>query len=422
LSALHAAVVDAGGLDDVAAVSVAAQQHGMVTLDDRGQPVRPALLWNDVRSAPQSEALIEALGGQSAWVDAVNIVPVPSFTITKLRWLAEQEPAAAARVAAVCLPHDWLTWKLLGKEGLDGLTTDRSDASGTGYWSSRDDYRDDLIELAFGRRPLLPRVLAGHESPGVTKDGIVLGAGAGDNAAAAFGLGAQTGDVIVSVGTSGVACAVSDHPAADPSGAVAGFADAAGGFLPLVCTLNGALVLDSTARMLGVDLRVLGEMALAAPPGAAGLVLVPYLDGERTPNLPTASGALHGLTNSTATPQLVARAAFEGVMCGIADAVDALVRQQVAFSRVILIGGAARSPALQQVAATVFGVPIAVPRSAEHVANGAARQAAWAIEPTSGLPQWERASDAKIEADPAPGIRARYADACEHTVARLAEP
>src|SRR5919202_2676321 len=163
-TALQEAIGQAGGLDDVAAASVAGQQHGMVVLDEDGEVVRPALLWNDTRSAGAAADLIEDLGGgekgRQAWVDAVGIVPVASFTLTKLRWLARHEPANADRVAAVCLPHDWLTWKLSGARGLDALRTDRSDASGTLYWSAvTNQYRLDLLELGFGRRLQVPQVL-----------------------------------------------------------------------------------------------------------------------------------------------------------------------------------------------------------------------------------------------------------------------
>ena len=163
--ALQSAIVSAGGLDDVDAVSVGGQQHGMVALDSRGEVVRDALLWNDTRSAPAALDLIEELGGPQAWADAVGSVPVASLTVTKLRWLRDAEPENAARVAAVALPHDWLTWRLAGAPGLDALVTDRSDASGTGYWSpATEDYRHDLLELALGHDALVPRVLGPSEA------------------------------------------------------------------------------------------------------------------------------------------------------------------------------------------------------------------------------------------------------------------
>ena len=332
-SALQDAASAAGGLDDVAAVSVGGQQHGMVCLDAAGQVVRPALLWNDTRSAAAAHDLVAELGGGAGWAEAVGVVPVASITVAKLRWFAEHEPDLAARAAAVCLPHDWLTWRLSGAAGLTALCTDRSDASGTGYWSAAAEaYRPDLLERGFGRALQVPEVLGPHDAAG-WHGRAMLGPGAGDNAAAALGVGAGLGDVVVSIGTSGVVSAVADVPARDPSGIVAGFADAAGGHLPLVCTLNASRVLDATARLLGTDHDGLSQLALSAPAGADGLVLVPYLEGERTPDRPDATGALHGLTLTSTTPAHLARAAVEGLLCGLADGLDALVEQGAAQPR-----------------------------------------------------------------------------------------
>ncbi|MBU3704812.1 MAG: hypothetical protein FGM42_10660 [Ilumatobacteraceae bacterium] len=200
--ALHRAIAAAGGFDDVAAVSIGGQQHGAVCLDEHGNVVRPALLWNDTRSAGAAADLVDELGAQ-AWVDATGSVPVASFTVTKLRWIAENEPDIARRIAAVCLPHDWLTWRLAGSTRLDDLVTDRSDASGTGYFDAvSNTYRRDLLTRALGHDVVLPRVLGPAES--VVRNGLVLGAGAGDNAAAGLGVAAGD-DVVVSLGTSGTA-------------------------------------------------------------------------------------------------------------------------------------------------------------------------------------------------------------------------
>ncbi|MCT2586135.1 xylulokinase [Actinophytocola gossypii] len=411
-TALRQAIERAGGVDDVAAVSVAGQQHGMVCLAEDGSVVRPALLWNDTRSAPAAEALVAELGGPAAWADAIGVVPVASVTVTKLRWLAEHEPDAAARTAAVCLPHDYLTWRLRGDPDLATLVTDRGDASGTGYYApATGTYRPDLLELAMGRVPELPTVLGPSDTAGRLPSGAILGAGTGDNMAAALGVGAEPGDVVVSIGTSGTVFAVADKPSADPAGLVAGFADATGRFLPLVCTLNAARVLDATARMMSVDHDTFADLALAAPPGADGLVLVPYLEGERTPNLPTATGALHGLRLANATPAHQARAAVEGMLCGLADALDALVAQGVRVERVLLVGGAARSVAVQQVAPTVLGRPVLVPEPGEYVADGAARQAAWALIGTDHPPAWRLGGLERVDGEPTPGLRERYAEA-----------
>ncbi|NUT71067.1 xylulokinase [Pseudarthrobacter sp. C4D7] len=418
-TALQKAAADAGGLDDVSAVSVGGQQHGMVCLDSDGEVIRPALLWNDTRSAGAATELINNAGGGDPaagaeyWAHATGTVPVASLTLTKLRWLAENEPENAARVAAVCLPHDWLTWRLAGyglgsgSEGLAALATDRSDASGTGYYSTADGtYLPDVLAAALGHVPVLPRVLGPLESAGRTPAGSLLAAGAGDNAAAALGAGAGLGDVVMSLGTSGTVFAVSDTPAADASGLVAGFADAAGHYLPLVCTLNATRIFDATAALLDVDLAEFNRLALSAEPGAGGLTLVPYFDGERTPNLPDATGSLHGITRANYTPANLARAAVEGVVCSLADGLAALQDQGVSVRRILLVGGGAQSAAVQSVAAGLLGADVTVPQPGEYVADGAARQAAAAL--TGRFPAW--AADAvglPPEKDDA-GVLARY--------------
>jgi xylulokinase len=413
-SALQSAT--AGGLlDDVAAIGVGAQQHGLVALDETGDVVRPALLWNDTRSAAAAEDLVRDLGGPAAWADAVGSVPVASFTVTKLRWLAEHEPHHAERVTDVMLPHDWLTWLLLAPGS--SPATDRGDASGTGYWSpATGEYREDIVERAFGRVPRLPRVLAPREAAGRTRSGALVSAGTGDNMAAALGLDARPGDVVVSLGTSGTVFAVHGRPVADPSGTVAGFADATGEYLPLVCTLNAARVLTATARMLGTDLAGLDRLALGASPGAEGLVLLPYLEGERTPNLPDAAGTLTGLRRTNMTPENLARAAVEGMLCGLADGMAALRSFGVEVRRVLLIGGASRSRAVRASAPTVFGAPVVVPEPGEYVALGAARQAAWALGESVDPPRWgadQLSAEVREEADAEAGerIRAAYAAA-----------
>jgi xylulokinase len=308
------------------------------------------------------------------------------------------------------LPHDWLTWRLAGSP--ETASTDRGDASGTGYWSpATGQYREDLLARAFGRPLQVPRVATPAEVVGQTPAGVLLAAGTGDNMGAALGLGLQPGDVVVSLGTSGTAFAVADAPSSDPAGLVAGFADATGRWLPLVCTLNAARVLTAGAALLGVDLDRFGELALSAEPGAGGLVLLPYMDGERTPNLPSATGTLSGISRGNLTPPNLARACVEGMLGGLADAVDALAGQGVRPNRVILIGGAAASEAVRVVAAGLFGVPVHVPAPGEYVAVGAARQAAWALLGTDQPPTWAAGEVEVYEADTQPGVRAAYAAA-----------
>ncbi|TDO89887.1 xylulokinase [Enemella evansiae] len=412
--ALLQAIERAGGLEDVLAVSVSGQQHGMVCLAEDGAVVRPALLWNDTRSARAAAELTEELGA-AAWAEAVGSVPLASLTVSKLRWLAEHEPENARRTAAVALPHDWLTWKLRGTGRLSDLATDRSDASGTGYFDAPSgNYRRELVARALGDTALaeslrLPVVLGPDDAVGpatAVSNAPLLGPGSGDNAGAALGLGLAAGETLLSIGTSGVVATVSARPTADASGLVTGFSDATGVFLPLACTLNGSRVLDSAARLLGVDHAGLSDLALAAEPGAGGLVLVPYLEGERTPNLPDASGTLHGMTLSSLSRENYARAAVEGLAGLMAYGLDALRNQGVQVDRVTLVGGAARSAALCQIMPAVLGLPVAVPSSGEYVAIGAARQAAWVL--TGARPQWVAGETAIHEVPETPQVRERY--------------
>ena len=371
-------------LADVVAIAVAGQQHGLVVLDADGAVIRPAKLWNDTTSAPQAAALVERLG-PTAWADASGLVPVASFTITKLAWLAEHEPAALARVRRIMLPHDYLTWRLTGAHA-----TDRGDASGTGWWDPGSGaYRADLLGMVVSDAEAwierLPTVLgptepAGTVLPEVAADvglrgEVVVGPGTGDNMAAALGLGLRPGDVAMSLGTSGTVFAVSSQRTTDPSGVVAGFADATGRFLPLVATLNATRVTDAVAGWLGLDREAAARLALEAPP-RDDLVLVPYFDGERSPNLPGAAGVWTGLRTASTRGDLAASAHL-GVICGLLDGVDALVAVGLdAGGDLSLVGGGARSPAYRQLLADAWGQPIRVPDVEESVATGAAVQAA----------------------------------------------
>lgn len=416
--ALQSAISDAGGLDDVAAIGVGGQQHGLVALDAAGHIIRPALLWNDNRSADAAAALTSEVGA-AEYARRTGVVPVASFTASKVRWVADAEPANAARIAAIALPHDWLTWRLrgYGPEGesangpvLQELVTDRSDASGTAYFdASRNEYDRELLSIALRRDAadvVLPRVLGPGEHV-LGENGIIVTGGAGDNAAAALGMGAGSGDIGVSIGTSGTVFAVTDVAVADPSGTVAGFADAAGGFLPLVATLNAARVLDATASLLGVDHAEFGRLALSAEPGAGGLVLQPWFEGERTPNLPDATATLFGMTLGSTSRENLARAAIEGVLCGLADGLERIRSHGVSVERILLVGGAAQNEAVSRIAAQIFDAPVVVPAPGEYVAMGAAVQAAWGLRGTA--PEWPIEVTSRIDADPQPVIRRQYA-------------
>jgi xylulokinase len=385
-TAYQSATADPDLLKDVQAIAVGGQQHGMVTLDDSGALVRDALLWNDNRSAPDAVDLIEELGGGQAWADAVGSVPVASMTVSKVRWLARQEPDNAARTTSVVLPHDWLTWRLGGQSFAP--VTDRGDASGTCYFdATSNSYRQDLVQRALGHELELPRVAAPSEIIGKTPGGIAIAPGTGDNMAAGLGLGLLPGEAVVSLGTSGTAFSQSPQQTHEPTGTVAGFADATGAFLPLVCTLNGARNLVATAELLGVSLDEMSRLALSAPAGSEGLTYLPYLEGERTPPLPDARGELVGMTLANLKPANLARATIEGVLWSLAYGVQVLREQAGDITKITLTGGASQSPAVHRIASAVFGLPIVVTESFESVAVGAAKQAAWAL--TGDLPSWQ---------------------------------
>ncbi|MEY2710087.1 MAG: hypothetical protein RL031_960 [Actinomycetota bacterium] len=415
VKALDTAIAAAGGLGDVEAISIGGQQHGMVALDSDGKVIRDALLWNDTRSADAAAALNKELGGDAETAKQVGSVLVASFTATKLRWLADSEKDNAAKVAGVALPHDWLSWQIQhGKGGaLDfgKLFSDRSEASGTGYFDpTTSQYRRDILAkvLRTDREIHLPRIISPAQFGGTTPSGIPIAPGAGDNAAAALGIQAQAGDVVVSLGTSGTAFAVSDTPTHDASGQVAGFADATGRFLPLVCTLNAARILDAATRILGKTHDEVGALALSANPGANGLSLLPYFEGERTPNRPHATGVFGGMNLNNSNASDIARAMVEGMLCGLVDAVDALEKLGVNVKRIILIGGAAKNPAVSQIAAALFGREVLVPPAGEYVANGAARQAAWALLGGDSAPIWDLGKIEKVSATATPDVVERY--------------
>jgi len=416
------------GERDIAAMSIAGQQHGMIVLDAAGAVLRPAKLWNDTESAPEAEAMVKQFGADR-WAKTCGSVPVPALTITKLAWLARHEPSTFERVARVLLPHDYLTYRVTGR-----YVTDRGDASGTGYWSPTEEvWRPDLLDLVVGPPAggtwddRLPEVLGPREPSDWMTASVndvlglrgrpLCGPGTGDNMAAALGVGLRVGDVALSLGTSGTVYTVAGGPTTDGRGLVAGFADATGRFLPLVCTLNATQVTEVIGRVIGASASELDELALEAAPGASGMVLLPYFSGERTPNRPTATGALAGITGDLSRSSL-ARAAFEGVVCGLLDGLDALHAATGAGNghdgRTFLVGGGARSLAYRRIVADLSGRPITVPASDEHVAMGACVQAAAVLHecsPVEVADAWKLGEGTVVEPDPRVdrvGLRARY--------------
>ncbi|WP_225847623.1 xylulokinase [Streptomyces sp. HPF1205] len=380
------------------AVSVGGQQHGLVVLDAQGSPLRPALLWNDVRSAPQAEALV-ARYGADWWARRFGSVPGASFTVTKWAWLAEHEPAVAQGAHAVRLPHDFLTERLSG-----AAVTDRGDASGTGWWATESESYDEKLLAEAGLDPaLLPAVLGAGEAAGTVREGLPLRAGAlvaagtGDNAAAALGLGIAPGQAVLSLGTSGTVYSVARRRPADESGIVAGFASADGGWLPLACTLNCTLAVDKVAALLG------REREQVEPGGS--VAFLPFLDGERTPNLPYASGLLTGLRHETTAGQVL-QGAYDGAVYALLGALDQVLAvdgDSAGGEPLLLIGGGARGVAWRETVRRLSGRPVQVPEAQELVALGAAVQAAALLtgeEPGAIARRWGTAAGPTYEAVP----------------------
>jgi xylulokinase len=401
--ALRLALAECDRAEEVDAISIAGQQHGLVTLDRDRRPLRPAILWNDTRSEAEARELTEALGGGAEWAERVGLVPVPSFTATRWAWLRRHEPDRAAAARAVRLPHDFITERLC-----DRGATDRGDASGTAWWSTRDEgYADEVLDLIGLDRALLPEVLgprdaAGDVTPAAARAlglraGALVGPGTGDNMGAALGLGARPGEPVVSLGTSGTAYAVMEKRAADPSGTVAGFADASGRFLPLTATLNATLAVDRVAVWLGLDREAAAERSTA--------VVLPYLDGERTPNLPRAAGMIAGLRHAT-TREEILLAAYEGAAASLVEALDLLADQGSGLdpdAAILLVGGGARGRVWQRTVARLSGRPVQVPDADELVALGAAAQAAACLAghpPEDVARRWDARHGITIEPPP----------------------
>lgn len=412
------AVDEAAGplLERAEAISVGGQQHGMVLLDEQGEVVRDALLWNDTRSAPQAEALIEEMGGAEASVEEIGSLMVASFTASKLRWVRDEEPDSARRAASVLLPHDYVSRHLAG--GGEAFT-DRGDASGTAYYSTRTEkWKPELVELALGKGLELPRLPGSpREIMARTSSGAAIAAGTGDNMGAALGLSQGEGDVSVSIGTSGVCAMVSPTRPNDASGAVTGFADATGRFLPMATTINAARILEAGRALLGVSHEEMAQLALASVPGAHGVTLLPYFDGERTPNRPDARATLTGMSTAT-TREDIARAYVEGLLCSLADGITALEdRTGTSAATITLIGGAARSEAVQQLAPAIFGRAVTIAPAAEYVALGAARQAAWALSGDQEPPAWTLTDSRTVEAEVTPEVLGAYRELKDRTEA-----
>ena len=375
----------------VAAIGISGQQHGLVPLDAEGRVIRPAKLWCDTSTAPQAVTLTQRLGGLSRTIQQLgNGIPA-GFTASKILWMKEHEPDRYARLATVLLPHDYLAFRLTGRAHVEW-----GDASGTALMDVRTrTWCGDAIAaidpaLASKLPPLShPREPAGTVTPEIARQfGLrddVLVSGSGDNMMGAVGTGnVADGIVTASLGTSGTIYACSRAPMVDPAGEVAAFCDATGQWLPLVCTMNVTVATEMVRALFGFDHAALSEAAGSVEAGADGLLLIPFFEGERTPNVPDGTGVWLGVRPRTMTPAHMARAAMEGATLGLNYGLNRLRALGLAPREIRLTGGGSKSALWRQIAADVFNCPVVCPAGDEGAAYGAALHALWVWEHARG--------------------------------------
>ncbi|MFA5265299.1 MAG: xylulokinase [Opitutaceae bacterium] len=376
----------------VRGIGVSGQQHGFVPLDAKGEVIRPAKLWCDTSTVAECAALTRQLGGDKEVLRKVGLRFLPGFTAPKILWLKKHEPRNFRRLRHVLLPHDYLNFHLTGNYFME-----HGDASGTALmdvrrrvWST-----DALNAIGKELADFLPPLSESHEAAGFLRPelaakfgfigGVIVSAGGGDNMMGAIGTGnVEQGVVTASFGTSGTIYAFSRKPVVDPDGEIAAFCSSTGGWLPLLCTMNVTTVTEHFRRLFGMNVRDFDLLAAAAPAGADGLLLLPYLEGERTPSVPHGSGVFLGLNARTIQPGHVARASLEGVTLGMNYGLRRLAALGVKAKEIRVTGGGAKSPVWRQVMADVFGVPIVAMVEDEGAALGGALQAAWCLARKEG--------------------------------------
>jgi xylulokinase len=364
--------------DDVKAIGVSGQQHGFVALDKKNKPIRPAKLWCDTSTVEQCRQFEEEFGGPEGLIELAGNAMLPGYTAPKILWLKQNEPKHFKALETVLLPHDYINLHLSGERGME-----YGDASGTGLLDVREKkWCEPLIDFIDpGLGEALPPLASSRRDWGLTGE-VTISAGGGDNMMGAIGTGnVQPGVVTVSLGTSGTVYAFSAEPVIDPQGELAAFCDSTDRWMPLVCTMNVTVATEQVRKMFGWTLEQLEKNIATAPPGAGGLVFLPYLNGERTPNLPAGSAVFHGLTTENMTPNHVARAVMEGATLGLAYGLNRFRELGIEPTEIRLTGGGSKSPAWRQIAADIFGVPTVCLESAEGAALGAAIQGAytWAV-------------------------------------------
>jgi xylulokinase len=384
---------------EVRGIGVSGQQHGFVPLDAKGGVIRPAKLWCDTSTVEECDLIRDRFGGAAALIKRAGLDMLPGFTAPKILWLKHHEPENFARLATVLLPHDYLNFHLTGK-----LRMEYGDASGTALMDVRKrawsrEVLDCIDPALHAKMPALGSSCepVGELTPELRarwnlSAGVQVSAGGGDNMMGAIGTAnVEPGRVTASLGTSGTLFAFSAQPAVDPRGEIAAFCDSTDAWLPLVCTMNVTVATEAARNLFGWSHAEMEREIAGVPPGADGLLFLPYLTGERTPNLPRASGVFHGLTPRTMQPAHLARATMEGVTLGLAYGMDGLRQLGVAPTEIRLIGGGSKSAIWRQICADIFGCRVVTLAEAEGAALGAAIQAAAAAEPGRSIGEWANA-------------------------------
>lgn len=434
---VHQALAQAPGVK-VVALGVSGQQHGLVVLDENRQVIRPAKLWNDTETAPQNETLVARLGGSAASLEKIGIIPLTGYTASKLLWMRENEPENFKKIRHILLPHDYLNFWLTGE-----FCAEYGDASGTAFFDVRTrTWSKEVLGLLDGGtgqlESALPRLLRPDEIVGTLRPEVaaelglspdcVVSSGGGDNMMGAIGTGnVKEGVVTLSLGTSSTVYSFCKHPVIEETGSVAPFCSSSGGWLPLVCTMNATNVVTQTLHLVGRTVDDLDSALSATHPGAEGLSFLPFLNGERTPDLPRARGSIVGISSNNYIPENLIRAAVEGVSFGILNGLDLILagrKPEVIFA----IGGGARSKEWRQLLADATGAVIQMPEEEEAGCLGAALQAMYVFRHRAGMPMsFEEIAERCVRVSPDGGQVPRverhkpYQQAMENYKVRLQE-
>lgn len=382
--ALLAANVDG---QSILGIGVSGQQHGLVLFDDQGQVLRPAKLWCDTETSAENDRLLKHLGGEKGSLERLGVVIAPGYTVSKLLWTKEQHPDVFARIARILLPHDYLNFWLTGR-----ACSEYGDASGTGYFNVRTRQWDLQllrdIDSSGRLQAALPELIDAHQAVGTILPSIaehlginpaaLVASGGGDNMMGAIGTGnIQPGAITMSLGSSGTVYAYSDVPKVSPDASVATFCSSSGGWLPLICTMNLTNATGAIRELFDLDLERFNDLVAQAPIGADGVSMLPFLNGERVPALPHATGSLHGLTMDNLTQANLCRAAVEGTTFGLRYGLDLLRQNGLQSRSICLIGGGSKSAVWRQIVADIMNTPVICTEHSEAAALGAAIQAAW---------------------------------------------